>query len=201
MPTTAEAEPVAAVQVAAAQPAAKIITDATSIFLQPGRTTRPKRLAIVLRGLPGSGKSHIAKKLKDIETQQGGDAPRIHAIDDYFYTVCWSQDLYLATLSPLRGLRMHTWPNLEAWSDGNRSHGQLAAQHASASQASRVLTFRLLCPEHKIFRHDFKQEQHNGAVPLAEILTKCHIAVVSALYLFSHNFGMLTCRALVHNCA
>ena len=85
MPTMAAAEPVAA-----AQPAAKIVTDAASIFLQPGRTTRPKRLAIVLRGLPGSGKSHIARKLKAIETQQGGDAPRIHAIDDYFYTVVLS---------------------------------------------------------------------------------------------------------------
>ena len=55
--------------------------------MHPGRATRPKRLAIVLRGLPGSGKSHIAKKLKEVEIEQGGDAPRIHAIDDYFYTV------------------------------------------------------------------------------------------------------------------
>ena len=90
MLTTAAAEPIAAAPLAAAQSAAKIITDAASIFLQPGRMTRPKRLAIVLRGLPGSGKSHIARKLKDVETQQGGEAPRIHAIDDYFYTVCLS---------------------------------------------------------------------------------------------------------------
>lgn len=63
---------------------AKAVTDAASIFHKPGRTSRPKRVAIVLRGLPGSGKSYTAKKLKDIEVQQGGDAPRIHAIDDYF---------------------------------------------------------------------------------------------------------------------
>ncbi|KAL0029461.1 hypothetical protein WJX77_009633 [Trebouxia sp. C0004] len=63
---------------------AKVVTDAASIFHKPGRASRPKRVAIVLRGLPGSGKSYTAKKLKDIEVQQGGDAPRIHAIDDYF---------------------------------------------------------------------------------------------------------------------
>ncbi|KAL3152477.1 hypothetical protein ABBQ32_001512 [Trebouxia sp. C0010 RCD-2024] len=84
-PPTAALQPVAAAQ-PVQQPAARIITDAASIFLQPGRATRPKRLAIVLRGLPGSGKSHIAKKLKHIEVEQGGEAPRIHAIDDYFYT-------------------------------------------------------------------------------------------------------------------
>ena len=66
---------------------AKLVTDAVSIFQQPGRASRPKRVAIVLRGLPGSGKSHTAKKLKGIEVQQGGEAPRIHAIDDYFVTV------------------------------------------------------------------------------------------------------------------
>ncbi len=66
---------------------AKAVTDATSFFLKPSRASRPKRVAIVLRGLPGSGKSYTAKKLKDIEVQQGGDAPRIHAIDDYFVVV------------------------------------------------------------------------------------------------------------------
>ena len=66
---------------------AKAVTDAASIFHKPGRASRPKRVAIVLRGLPGSGKSYTAKKLKDIEVQQGGDAPRIHAIDDYFVVV------------------------------------------------------------------------------------------------------------------
>ena len=66
---------------------AKAVTNAASIFHKPGRASRPKRVAIVLRGLPGSGKSYTAKKLKDIEVQQGGDAPRIHAIDDYFVVV------------------------------------------------------------------------------------------------------------------
>ena len=71
----------------APEAAPRVITDAAAIFQNPGRASRPRRVAIVLRGLPGSGKSFIAKKLKDIEVQQGGDAPRIHAIDDYFVTV------------------------------------------------------------------------------------------------------------------
>ncbi|KAK9817310.1 hypothetical protein WJX72_012496 [[Myrmecia] bisecta] len=39
-----------------------------------------------MRGLPGSGKTHIAKKLRTVEVEHGGEAPRIHAIDDYFVT-------------------------------------------------------------------------------------------------------------------
>ena len=52
-----------------------------------GRSQRPARLLLVLRGLPGSGKSHLAKKIKEVEVEQGGQAPRIHSIDDYFMTV------------------------------------------------------------------------------------------------------------------
>ena len=51
------------------------------------RDHRPAKIAIILRGLPGSGKTHIAKKLRDVEVENGGDAPRIHALDDYFVTV------------------------------------------------------------------------------------------------------------------
>ena len=65
----------------------RVVADSKELFLKPGRSQRPKRVAIVLRGLPGSGKSHLAKKMKDVEVQQGGEAPRIHAIDDYFVTV------------------------------------------------------------------------------------------------------------------
>jgi YLP motif-containing protein 1 len=42
---------------------------------------------LVLRGLPGSGKSHLAKKIKELEVEQGGQPPRVHSIDDYFMTV------------------------------------------------------------------------------------------------------------------
>lgn len=32
----------------------------------------------------GSGKSYLAKMLRDIEVENGGGAPRIHSMDDYF---------------------------------------------------------------------------------------------------------------------
>ena len=63
------------------------LVSAESLFLLPGRAVRPKRIAIILRGLPGSGKTHAARALRDIETQHGAEAPRIHGIDDYFVTV------------------------------------------------------------------------------------------------------------------
>lgn len=59
---------------------------AADFFLPPGRSRRPKRLVLVLRGLPGSGKTHTARKLREIEAQHGADALRIHGIDDYFVT-------------------------------------------------------------------------------------------------------------------
>lgn len=39
-----------------------------------------------MRGLPGSGKTHLAKLIKDKEVEMGGSAPRILSIDDYFTT-------------------------------------------------------------------------------------------------------------------
>lgn len=44
------------------------------------------RILVVIRGLPGSGKTHIAKLIKDKEVEMGGSAPRILSIDDYFTT-------------------------------------------------------------------------------------------------------------------
>ncbi|GAV73831.1 AAA_33 domain-containing protein [Cephalotus follicularis] len=60
--------------------------DASHLFKQPHRATRPDHLVIILRGLPGSGKSYLAKMLRDLEVENGGDAPRIHSMDDYFMT-------------------------------------------------------------------------------------------------------------------
>lgn len=34
----------------------------------------------------GSGKSYLAKMLRDIEVENGGEAPRIHSMDEYFMT-------------------------------------------------------------------------------------------------------------------
>ncbi|GAQ80369.1 hypothetical protein KFL_000520420 [Klebsormidium nitens] len=60
--------------------------DARDIFKQPGRSTRPDRFVVILRGLPGSGKSHLARALRDVEVMNGGSAPRVHTMDDYFVT-------------------------------------------------------------------------------------------------------------------
>ncbi len=39
---------------------------------------------MVLRGLAGSGKSRTARTFRDIEVANGGEAPRVLSIDDYF---------------------------------------------------------------------------------------------------------------------
>ncbi|XP_026386164.1 uncharacterized protein LOC113281591 isoform X1 [Papaver somniferum] len=58
--------------------------DASLLLRQPHRATRPDHIVIILRGLPGSGKSYLAKMLRDLEVENGGGAPRIHSMDDYF---------------------------------------------------------------------------------------------------------------------
>lgn len=50
----------------------------------PGRYMRPPRIVIIFRGLPGSGKTFVAKNIKNQETSFGSEAPRILALDDYF---------------------------------------------------------------------------------------------------------------------
>lgn len=111
------------------------VIDASHLFKQQHRLTRPDHFVIILRGLPGtkvcmynmfckhddvtaenyrsslaislafcvfdlwpysrnhlmhllsgSGKSYLAKMLRDLEVENGGDAPRIHSMDDYFMT-------------------------------------------------------------------------------------------------------------------
>jgi hypothetical protein len=68
-------------------PAPANVAPVESLLSGPGRAKRPKRIAVVLRGLPGSGKSHAARRLRDTELAAGAPAPRIHSIDDYFVTV------------------------------------------------------------------------------------------------------------------
>jgi len=43
-------------------------------------------LYCVFESVTGSGKSYLAKMLRDLEVENGGDAPRIHSMDDYFMT-------------------------------------------------------------------------------------------------------------------
>eukprot|EP00891_Asterochloris_glomerata_P005648 jgi/Astpho2/5648/fgenesh1_pg.00079_%23_81_t len=63
-----------------------VILDTADLFCPPGRARRPKRIAVIMRGLPGSGKSWLARKLRELELKHRAEAPRIHAIDDYFVT-------------------------------------------------------------------------------------------------------------------
>jgi YLP motif-containing protein 1 len=60
--------------------------DLSQLLLAPGRNSRPKRLLLLLRGPPGCGKSHVARTIRQMEVSAGGQAPRLHSIDDYFMT-------------------------------------------------------------------------------------------------------------------
>ena len=54
-----------------------MVADAADLFLEPGRRSRPTYICVVLRGLPGSGKSRFAKLVRDMEKEAGGSPPRI----------------------------------------------------------------------------------------------------------------------------
>ncbi|CAK1582832.1 unnamed protein product [Parnassius mnemosyne] len=62
---------------------AKHIVMIDDILEAPGREMRPEKIVIILRGLPGSGKSYLAKLIRDKEAEHGGTV-RIMSIDDYF---------------------------------------------------------------------------------------------------------------------
>lgn len=54
----------------------------------------------------GSGKSYLAKMLRDIEVENGGDTPRIHSMDDYFMTevekvYCFQNSFFGVHIEPL----------------------------------------------------------------------------------------------------
>ncbi|XP_029965375.1 YLP motif-containing protein 1 isoform X2 [Salarias fasciatus] len=62
------------------------IKNIDDILKTPGRLSRPERIVIIMRGLPGSGKSHVAKLIRDKEVDCGGAPPRVLVLDDYFMT-------------------------------------------------------------------------------------------------------------------
>ncbi|TKS76410.1 YLP motif-containing protein 1 [Collichthys lucidus] len=62
------------------------IKNIDDILKPPGRLSRPERIVIIMRGLPGSGKSHVAKLVRDKEVDCGGAPPRVLVLDDYFMT-------------------------------------------------------------------------------------------------------------------
>jgi len=62
------------------------VVQAASLF-ESERATRPDRFVILLRGLPGSGKSRAARLLREAEALHaggGGVAVRVIALNDYF---------------------------------------------------------------------------------------------------------------------
>ncbi|XP_032883548.1 YLP motif-containing protein 1 isoform X2 [Amblyraja radiata] len=65
------------------KPESKNVDD---ILKVPGRQSRPDRIVVIMRGLPGSGKTHVAKLIRDKEVEYGGAAPRVLSLDDYFMT-------------------------------------------------------------------------------------------------------------------
>uniref|UniRef100_T2MFH0 YLP motif-containing protein 1 n=1 Tax=Hydra vulgaris TaxID=6087 RepID=T2MFH0_HYDVU len=60
------------------------VLSAADILDRPGRDKRPRNIVIILRGIPGAGKSFVAKLIKDKESYYGAPAPRILVLDDYF---------------------------------------------------------------------------------------------------------------------
>ncbi|KAM3860949.1 uncharacterized protein ylpm1 [Diretmus argenteus] len=62
------------------------IKNIDDLLKPPGRLSRPERIVIIMRGLPGSGKSHVAKLIRDKEVECGGAPPRVLVLDDYFMT-------------------------------------------------------------------------------------------------------------------
>uniref|UniRef100_A0A182VW57 YLP motif-containing protein 1 n=1 Tax=Anopheles minimus TaxID=112268 RepID=A0A182VW57_9DIPT len=59
------------------------MVDIDDLLLPPGRFHRPPRICFLIRGLPGSGKSHLARLIKNAE-QRYDQSPRVLSIDDYF---------------------------------------------------------------------------------------------------------------------
>ncbi|RUS76519.1 hypothetical protein EGW08_015712 [Elysia chlorotica] len=54
------------------------------LLCPPGRQSRPPQLVVIIRGLPGSGKTYVSKLLREKEIKFGGSAPRMLCLDDYF---------------------------------------------------------------------------------------------------------------------
>ncbi|XP_014769878.1 death-inducer obliterator 1 [Octopus bimaculoides] len=60
------------------------VVSADDLLCKPGRDKRPHQVVVIIRGLPGSGKTYVSKLIRDKETNNGGPAPRMLCMDDYF---------------------------------------------------------------------------------------------------------------------
>eukprot|EP00057_Strongylocentrotus_purpuratus_P025344 XP_011679818.1 PREDICTED: YLP motif-containing protein 1 [Strongylocentrotus purpuratus] len=66
------------------KPKKREVVAVTDLLDPPNREKRPAKICMILRGPPGSGKSYIAKLIKDREIQNRGPSPRMLCLDDYF---------------------------------------------------------------------------------------------------------------------
>ncbi|CAB4058895.1 YLPM1 [Lepeophtheirus salmonis] len=62
----------------------ELTVDIDELIQPPGRYTRPPKILIIFRGLPGSGKTYTVKAIKSLEAELGSETPRILSLDDYF---------------------------------------------------------------------------------------------------------------------
>ncbi|GMH38380.1 hypothetical protein BSKO_06264 [Bryopsis sp. KO-2023] len=60
------------------------VVEVSALFDKVVQHGRGKKVVVILRGMPGSGKSEAARRLREMAISKGLDAPRIHSIDDYF---------------------------------------------------------------------------------------------------------------------
>lgn len=60
------------------------MVDIMALFGPQGRAARPPAFVVLVRGIPGSGKSWLARRLRASEQEQGGQPPRVLSIDAYF---------------------------------------------------------------------------------------------------------------------
>lgn len=61
----------------------KKVMNIKSLLWNPERRSRPSRISIILRGAPGSGKSHLTQLIKKKENEMGNNSIRIVSINDY----------------------------------------------------------------------------------------------------------------------
>jgi YLP motif-containing protein 1 len=65
------------------------VADAAMFFLSPGRITRPRQIVLILRGLPGAGKSRLARIVRELEKEEGfALGVRVLCLDDCFDLRC-----------------------------------------------------------------------------------------------------------------
>lgn len=67
-------------------PVTNPIVAINDILHRPKRDRRPAKMVIILRGLPGSGKSYLTNLIKSEEEKWSNEKPKVFSIDNYFIT-------------------------------------------------------------------------------------------------------------------